>query len=92
MTIKVTPQKILDIEDALFSEESPPRDDGKLDFERCARLHNYLVAYGWMARHGKDMPDLDALAREKKWVLLKQKEIYRPFASVWFRRLISFWI
>ncbi|KAJ5893060.1 hypothetical protein N7504_009751 [Penicillium tannophilum] len=65
MTMNVTPQQILDIEDAIVSEENPPRDDGTLDYERCARLHNYLVAYGWMARHGKDMPDLDALAREK---------------------------
>ncbi|KAJ6114474.1 hypothetical protein N7486_000252 [Penicillium sp. IBT 16267x] len=65
MTMNVTPQQILDIEDAIVSEQNPPRDDGTLDYERCARLHNYLVAYGWMARHGKDMPDLDALAREK---------------------------
>ncbi|KAJ6018172.1 hypothetical protein N7451_001551 [Penicillium sp. IBT 35674x] len=60
-----TPEQILDIEDALVSDENPPRYDGTLDYERCARLHNYLVAYGWMARHGKDTHDLDALAREK---------------------------
>ncbi|KAJ5725251.1 uncharacterized protein N7483_006608 [Penicillium malachiteum] len=34
-----------------------------LDIEDA--LHNYLVAYGWMARHKKDTPDLDAMAREK---------------------------
>lgn len=62
-----TPEQILDIEDALVSDENPPRhfNDGTLDYERCARLHNYLVAYGWMARHQTDTPDLDALAREK---------------------------
>ncbi|KAJ5277799.1 hypothetical protein N7524_003952 [Penicillium chrysogenum] len=60
-----TPQQILDIEDALVSDDNPACDDGTLDYERCARLHNYLVAYGWMARNGRDTPDLDALASEK---------------------------
>jgi hypothetical protein len=65
VTMKTTPQQILDIEDALVSDDNPARDDGALDYERCARLHNYLVAYGWMARNGRDTPDLDALASEK---------------------------
>jgi hypothetical protein len=63
--MNTTPQQILNIEDALVSDDNPARDDGTLDYERCARLHNYLVAYGWMARNGKDTPDLDALASEK---------------------------
>ncbi|KAJ5465377.1 hypothetical protein N7530_009164 [Penicillium desertorum] len=63
--MKTTPQQILDIEDALVSDDNPAPDDGALDYERCARLHNYLVAYGWMARNGRDTPDLDALASEK---------------------------
>ncbi|KAF3016568.1 hypothetical protein E8E15_000471 [Penicillium rubens] len=63
--MNTTPQQILDIEDALVSDDNPARDDGTLDYERCARLHNYLVAYGWMARNGKDTPDVDALASEK---------------------------
>ncbi|OGE53200.1 hypothetical protein PENARI_c008G01235 [Penicillium arizonense] len=65
MTMNATPQQILDIEDALVSGDNPAHDDGTLDYERCARLHNYLVAYGWMARNGRDTPDLDALASEK---------------------------
>lgn len=44
-----TLQQLLDIEDALVSEQHPARTDGPLDYERCARLHNYLVVYGWMA-------------------------------------------
>ena len=63
--MNITPQNILDIEDALVSDENPASSNGTLDYARCARLHNYIVAYGWMARHGKDTPDLDALAREK---------------------------
>src|SRR4051812_46056914 len=59
-----TPEQILDIEDALVSEDNPARDDGALDYERCARLHNYLVAYAWMARNGSDTLDLDALASQ----------------------------
>lgn len=61
--MNTTPQQILDIEDALVSDANPARTDGPLDYERCARLHNYLVAYGWMARHGqREEPDLEALS------------------------------
>ncbi|KAJ6008132.1 hypothetical protein N7540_012108 [Penicillium herquei] len=56
-----TTHQILDINDALVSDENPARENGTLDYERCARLHNYIVAYGWMARHGKVTPDLDEL-------------------------------
>jgi hypothetical protein len=59
-----TPEQILDIDDALVSDDNPARTDGPLDYERCARLHNYLVAYGWMARHGRETLDLDALASQ----------------------------
>jgi len=62
VAINTTPQQILNIEDALVSDDNPARNDGSLDYERCARLHNYLVAYAWMARYGRDAPDLDALA------------------------------
>ena len=48
-----------------MSDAHPARDNGTLDYKRCARLHNYLAAFGWMARNGKDKPDLDALAAEK---------------------------
>ncbi|KAJ5975131.1 hypothetical protein N7481_008838 [Penicillium waksmanii] len=70
--VNTTPQQILDIEDALVSDENPARD-GALDYERCARLHNYLVAYGWMARHERDTPDLDALASEE-WFFQEAEE------------------
>ncbi|CAI7652690.1 unnamed protein product [Penicillium manginii] len=70
--VNTTSQQILDIEDALVSEENPAHD-GSLDYERCARLHNYLVAYGWMARHERDTPDLDALASEE-WFFQEAEE------------------
>ncbi|KAJ5965608.1 hypothetical protein N7481_012322 [Penicillium waksmanii] len=63
--MSTTAHNILDIEDALVSDENPARNNGTLDYERCARLHNYLAALGWMARNGKETPDLDALAAEK---------------------------
>lgn len=31
----------------LVSAISPARNDGTLDVERCATLHNFLVRYGW---------------------------------------------
>ncbi|CDM36772.1 unnamed protein product [Penicillium roqueforti FM164] len=62
--MNTTPQQILNIEDALVSEANPARLNGPLDYERCARLHNYLVAYGWMARHGQETPNLDVLASQ----------------------------
>uniref|UniRef100_A0A093VAB0 S-adenosylmethionine synthase n=1 Tax=Talaromyces marneffei PM1 TaxID=1077442 RepID=A0A093VAB0_TALMA len=52
------PQRLLDIDDALVSDSNPARNDGSLDYERCARLHNYLVAYSWMAYHQRDAQDL----------------------------------
>lgn len=62
--MNTTAEQILDIEDALVSDENPARDEDTLDFQRCARLHNYLVAYAYMARNGTNTPDLDALACE----------------------------
>lgn len=73
--MNTTPQLILDIEDALVSDENPARDNGTLDYERCARLHNYLVAYGWMARNERDTPDLDTLASEKHFFNQPEEEI-----------------
>lgn len=61
LSAMTTPHRLLDIEDALVSESNPARTDGPLDYERCARLHNYLVAYGWMAWHGRGEQDLDEL-------------------------------
>lgn len=43
--MNTTPEQIVDIEDALVSDENLARDEDTLDFQRCARLHNYLVAY-----------------------------------------------
>ncbi|KAJ5777260.1 hypothetical protein N7520_000506 [Penicillium odoratum] len=56
------PRDVFDIEDALVTDANPALDDYSLDYERCARLHNYLVAYGWMVRHEWKRPDLDELA------------------------------
>lgn len=62
--MNTTPEQIFDIEDALVSDENPARDEDTLDFERYARLHNYLVVYTSIARNGINTPDLDALASE----------------------------
>ncbi|KAJ5720810.1 uncharacterized protein N7483_008744 [Penicillium malachiteum] len=64
--MNTTPDQILDINDALVSDENPARENGTLDYERCARLHNYIVACGWMAHHGQYTPDLDAIA-SRRW-------------------------
>ncbi|DAA74784.1 TPA_exp: Uncharacterized protein A8136_3100 [Trichophyton benhamiae CBS 112371] len=54
---------LLDIEDALVSDTNPAQDadNGVLDVRRCARLQNYLVARGWMARNNKQPEDLHHL-------------------------------
>ncbi|KAJ5703627.1 hypothetical protein N7493_011552 [Penicillium malachiteum] len=72
--MNTTPHQILDIDDPLVSDENPAREDGTLDYERCARLHNYLAAYGWMARHGKDTPNLDALASNRRFLRTAEDE------------------
>ncbi|KAJ5701866.1 hypothetical protein N7488_009414 [Penicillium malachiteum] len=58
--MNTTPHQILDIYDALVSDENPAREDG--------------MAYGWMAHHGKDTSDLDALARNKRFVRTAEDE------------------
>ncbi|KAJ5637428.1 hypothetical protein N7490_007307 [Penicillium lividum] len=60
------PRDVFDIEDALVTDANPGLDDYFLDYERCARLHNYLVAYGWMARHEWERPGLDELANRPR--------------------------
>lgn len=64
----ISSESLVNIEDALVSPSNPARDDGTLDYERCARLHNYLVAYGWMARHGKGPHELDELLHRPKYL------------------------
>lgn len=62
LDLMVNPRLLLDIDDAMVSDSNPARTDGRgLDYERCARLHNYLVAYGWMAYHQRSPDDLDEL-------------------------------
>ena len=63
--MRLISEQILDIEDALISHKYSARGEDTLDYERCARLHNYLVAYGWMARHGRATPVLDAIGWER---------------------------
>ncbi|RAO73359.1 uncharacterized protein BHQ10_009371 [Talaromyces amestolkiae] len=65
---RIPSESLIDIEDALVSPLNPARDDGTLDYERCARLHNYLVTYGWMARHGKGPHELDELLHRPKYL------------------------
>lgn len=56
MAIHMTVEQLLNIEDALVSDDHPARDDGTVDYGRCARLHNYLVAYAWMVHMDETRP------------------------------------
>lgn len=58
---------LLDIQHSLVSPTNPSRADGSLDVERCAKLHNYLVALSWMERHQKGPEDLDELLDPSRW-------------------------
>jgi hypothetical protein len=82
----MTVEQLLNIEDALVSDDHPARDDGTFDYERCTRLHNYLVAYARMVRHGRDTPDLDALARQKRF-FSEKNQIEMHTVNAWTRRL-----
>lgn len=73
-----TPQTLLDIDDALVSETNPAREDGTFDYERCARLHNYLVAYGWMAHHEREVDDLQELLSRPSFFELERDESQVP--------------
>ncbi|GLI73656.1 hypothetical protein PoHVEF18_001876 [Penicillium ochrochloron] len=70
-----TPQGLLDIDDALVSESNPARTDGTFDHERCARLHNYLVAYGWMANHEREVDDLQELLSRPSFFELERGQL-----------------
>lgn len=59
--------QLLDIKDALVSAAHPARTDGNLDAERCARLHNHLVALSWMERNGKTSGALVELENSAHW-------------------------
>lgn len=62
LDLMANPRLIFDVDDVLVSDSNPARNDGRgLDYARCARLHNYLVAYGWMAYHQRGPEDLDEL-------------------------------
>jgi hypothetical protein len=59
-------ESLLNIEDALVLPSNPARTDGALDYERCARLHNYLVTCGWMVRHEKGPHELNGIIASAK--------------------------
>lgn len=52
------PGQLLDIDDSLVSDTNPARSDNPLDFERCARLHNYLVAYDFLESSRQNAEEL----------------------------------
>ena len=60
-------QQLLDTQDALVSAAHPALADGNLDVERCARLHNHLVALSWMERNEKNSNELEELASSAHW-------------------------
>jgi hypothetical protein len=46
-----------EVRDHLVSPDHPARDEGDLDYERCAALHNAIVKYAWTAS-GRSLEDL----------------------------------
>lgn len=74
LLLTTTPQRLLDIDDALVSESNPARTDGTFDHERCARLHNYLVAFGWIAHHERGVEDLHELLSQPSFFELERYE------------------
>lgn len=91
-----TSHPLMDIRDSLVVPANPPRDDGNLDWERCAKLHNFLVALGWMAAMGKETDDLDELMQPDKfnWFQVHHREnmwsnAYRDHSSM-DRQLVDF--
>lgn len=52
-----------DVDSLLVTDTNPARDDGTIDFARCAALHNYIVQHGWLA----DNRSLDDLPRTTHW-------------------------
>ena len=46
-----------DVRDQLVSDDNPARDEGDLDYERCAALHNAIVKHGWIAS-GRSLEEL----------------------------------
>lgn len=61
-----------DIRHLLVSDENPAREEGDLDYERCAALHNAIVKHGWTAggRSLDDMPTITAWETEPdEWEL-----------------------
>lgn len=55
-----------DIDSVLVTEVNPARDDGTLDYARCAALHNYIVQYGWAAE-GRSLEDLPRQSYWEQW-------------------------
>ena len=49
----------IDISGAVVTEQNPARQEGTLDYVRCATLHNYLVQLQWIA-HGGSLEDLQS--------------------------------
>jgi hypothetical protein len=58
------------VRDQLVSDDNPAREEGDLDFERCAALHNAIVKHGWTAS-GHSLDDLPLTtcwgANAEKW-------------------------
>ncbi|EFQ96936.1 hypothetical protein MGYG_08861 [Nannizzia gypsea CBS 118893] len=70
---------LLDIEDALVSDTNPAQDadNGVLDVQRCVRLHNYLVARGWMAKNHKQPADLHHLLARPSYESIHADQLAR---------------
>ena len=51
------------VRDQIVSDDNPARDEGEVDYERCAALHNAIVEHGWTAM-GRS---LDEMAGTTLW-------------------------
>ena len=57
MEFRIDTSVLPDISDALVTATNPARNGSAMDHQRCARLHNYIVAYGWLGQ-GHAMRDM----------------------------------
>lgn len=59
-----------DVRDQLVSEDKPACDEGDMNYERCAALHNVIVRYGWTGS-GRPLDDLPLTtcweAKKEEW-------------------------
>lgn len=69
-----------DVRHLLVSDENPAREEGDLDYKRCAALHNAIVKHGWTASGSLSRHPAynHCMGEGSKWL----GEGYRPSSSI----------